>query len=109
MINWMEYAEIQKLKRAGLNKSQVARKLETDYKTVLKYWDMSPDDFSAERELAESRRCKADAFKSYLLKCLKDYPDMSSAQLYDWLKEKTGKDDLPFTERTMRNYVRRLR
>ena len=109
MINWMEYADIQKLKRAGLNKSQVARKLDTDYKTVLKYWDMSPDDFSAERGFAESRRCKADAYKEYLLKCLTEYPDMSSAQLYDWLKENTGKDILPFTERTMRNYVNRLR
>lgn len=109
MINWMEYAEIQKHKRAGLNKSQVARLLSTDYKTILKYWDMSPDDFSAERENASSRRCKADAFKNYILKCLTEYPDMSSAQLYDWLKENSGNDTLPFTERTMRNYVNHIR
>ena len=109
MINWMDYGNIQKLKREGLNKSQVSRKLEIDYKTVLKYWNMSPDDFSAERSLAEVRSSKIDTFKEYILKCLREYPDMSTAQLYDWIKEKTGRDTLPFAERTMRSYVKRLR
>ena len=109
MINWMNYGNIQKLKREGLNKSQVSRKLEIDYKTVLKYWDMSPDDYSAERNFAEIRSSKIDTFKDYILKCLSEYPDMSTAQLYDWIKEKTGRDTLPFAERTMRSYVKRLR
>ena len=109
MLNWMDYGNIQKLKREGLNKSQVSRKLEIDYKTVLKYWNMSPDDFSAERSLAEIRSSKIDTFKEYILKCLREYPDMSTAQLYDWIKEKTGRDTLPFAERTMRSYVKRLR
>ena len=109
MIDWKMYGKIQELKREGLNKSQVARRLNIDYKTVLKYWDMAPDDYSAERGFAENRTCKAAIFKEYILKCLIEYPDMSSAQLYDWLKEKTGQHTLPFTERTMRNYVTRLR
>ena len=36
----MNYGKIQEYKRNGLKKSQVARRLGIDYKTVLKYWNM---------------------------------------------------------------------
>ena len=53
MVDWIMYGKIQEMKRAGLNKSQTSRHLGIDYKTVLKYWDMSPDEYSATRKIAE--------------------------------------------------------
>ena len=45
MVDWIMYGKIQEMKRSGLNKSQTTRRLKIDYKTVMKYWDMRPDDF----------------------------------------------------------------
>lgn len=55
MINWMNYGKIQEYKRNGLKKSQAARRLGVDYKTILKYWDMSPAQYT-EVEQA-SKKC----------------------------------------------------
>ena len=55
------------MKRAGLNKSQTSRHLGIDYKTVLKYWDMSPDEYSATRKVAETRTKKADIYKDFVI------------------------------------------
>ena len=60
MVDWIMYGKIQEMKRTGLNKSQTSRHLGIDYKTVLKYWDMSPDEYSATRKVAETRTKKAD-------------------------------------------------
>lgn len=59
MTDWMKYGKIQEHKRNGLTKSQVQRRLEIDYKTVLKYWEMTPDEFAAEREQAHTRAKKS--------------------------------------------------
>ena len=105
----MTYEKIQELKRNHLNKSQVARRLHVDYKTVSKYWDMPPDEFSACMNRAQRRSRKADVYKEFIVSCLQKYPDMSAAQLYDWIKERTGKKKLPFGHRAFRNYVAAIR
>lgn len=53
MTNWKMYGQIQEHKRKGFNKSQIARLLGKDYKTILKYWDMTPDEFAAEKNILE--------------------------------------------------------
>ena len=45
MVDWIMYGKVQEMKRDGLNKSQIGRHLGIDYKTVLKYRDMSPDEY----------------------------------------------------------------
>ena len=55
MVDWIMYGKIQEMKRTGLNKSQTSRHLGIDYKTVLKYWDMSPDEYSATRKVNRYR------------------------------------------------------
>lgn len=109
MKNWMEYDEIQKLKRNCHNKSQTARKLDIDWKTVDKYWDMSPDEFARSKKASKKRKKKADEFKPFILESLKNYPDLTTAQIEDWLLERTGKKRLPFGERSLRRYVENLR
>ena len=102
MKSWMIYEKIQELKRHKLNKSQTSKKLGIDFKTVNKYWDMPPDDFAIARQNAGCRRKKADIYKDYVVECLQKYPDMTAAQIYDWIKEQTGKKDLEFQERAFR-------
>jgi transposase len=105
----MKYGKIQEYKRKGFNKSQVERKVGVDYKTVLKYWDMSPDEYAAEKENASTRACKPEPYEEYVVECLKKYPDMSAAQLYDWILEKRDGVLLPFKERAFRYYVADIR
>lgn len=105
----MIYGEIQEYKRNGFNKSQTAQKLAKDYKTVLKYWDMSPDEYAAEKENASTRQRKAESYEEYVVECLTANPDMSAAQLYDWLLEKRNGTKLSFKPRAFRNYVADIR
>ncbi len=109
MINWMIYGKIKEHKRDGLNRNQVKRRLSIDYKTVDKYWDMSPDEYASTLEKSKSRTRKADKYRSFTLDCLEKYPDMSAAQVYDWIKEKTGQVTLEFKQRAFRSYVKLLR
>lgn len=101
--------KIQELKRNHLNKSQVSKRLGIDYKTVLKYWDMPPDEFARARERSRVRAKKADAYKSYVVECLQKYPDMTAAQIDDWIRENYSISELPCKERAFRNYVRAVR
>lgn len=109
MVDWIMYGKIQEMKRTGLNKSQTSRHLGIDYKTVLKYWDMSPDEYSATRKVAETRTKKADIYKDFVIECLQKYPDMSAAQIYDWIRERTCLETLEFQERAFRTYVKEIR
>ena len=109
MVNWKMYGKIQEQKRKGFNKSQVSRNLGIDYKTVLKYLDMTADDYAEAKEIAESRSKKADKYKDRVLEYLKKYPDMSAAQLFDRIKEENNIDCLDFKERAFRNFVSGLR
>lgn len=101
------FAEIKKYKSMGLNKSQVERKLQINYKTVNKYWNMNPEEFAELRELAKNRTKKVDKYKDEILTWIEEYRDLSAAQIYDWLLEKYKK--LDFKDRTLRKYVNNLR
>ena len=109
MKDWMTYEKIQELKRNHLNKSQAARRLNADYKTIAKYWDMPPDEYSECKNRAQRRRRKADVYKDFVLRCLQQYPDMTASQIYDWIKEREGAKKLPFRKRSFRSYVRDIR
>lgn len=105
----MDYYKIQEYKRKKFNKSQTARTLGMNRETVLVYWDMSPEDYAARVEAAKTREKKADPHKEFVLECLLNYPDMSAAQLYDWIKERTCLETLDFQERCFRDYVKSIR
>ena len=109
MKNWMYYEKIQELKRSHHNKSQAARQLDIDWKTVDRYWDMSPDEFAKKKEDAKKRKKKADEYRPFILECLTKHPDLTTAQIDDWLRERTGKAQMPFGERSLRRYVEKLR
>lgn len=106
MKGWPMYQELQQLKELGLNKSQVQRKLSIDWKTVNRYWEVTPDEF-AEIRRNNKRTRKLEKYEDQIVKWLQEYPDMSSAQIHDWLKEHYP--DYQGRERTLRRYVRSLR
>lgn len=104
---WNLFGEIKQHKSMGLNKSQVQRLLNINYKTVDKYWDMTPDEYAQLSKEAKSRTKKIDKYKDEILEWITDFRDISSAQVYDWLRERYG--DLNFKERSLRHYISDLR
>lgn len=107
MKGWFMFVEINTYKSLGLNKLQVAKKLTIDYKTVSKYWDMDPSTFQKLHENTKSRSKKIDIYQEQIIEWLKEFSDLSSAQIYDWLLERYG--CLHFKERTLRHYIQQLR
>ena len=101
------YSEIHQLKQIGLKKAQVARKLEIDVKTVSKYWETTPDEFAAIRQKGKIRTKKLKHYRDVILKWLRENPDLTCAQILDWLKEHYN--DFSVRERTLRRYVTELR
>lgn len=100
------YNNIQQLKEQKFNKSQVSRQLNINIKTVIKYWDMPPEEF-AQNQQDSLRFCKLDQYQKQILSRLQQYPDLSAAQIHDWLMEIYPAKC--FRERTVRRYVARLR
>ena len=104
---WNLFIEIKQYKKMGLNKSQIQRTLNINYKTVDKYWDMSPDEYAKLVKEAKNRTKKIDKFKDEILEWITDFRDISAAQIYDWLRERYG--NLNFKERSLRQYISSLR
>lgn len=110
MIDWHMYNEIQKFKSMGFSKSRTAQKLQINFRTVSRYWDMKPADYAAAfRDIHRNmKNSTASRYEADILAWLEEYPDLSSAQIYDWLYEKYGEKPV-VAERTMRRYIAWLR
>jgi transposase len=107
MKGWKVFAEIKELKRKGFNKAQVERIMNLNYKTVTKYWDMTPEEYARLIEESKCREKKLDKYRDDILPWIREFNDISTAQISDWLREKY--EELDLKERTLRNYVMRLR
>ncbi|MBD8007714.1 IS21 family transposase [Bacillus norwichensis] len=101
------YMEIQQLLKRGFSKSKIARKLEVSRTTVYRYLKKSPGEMNDWVIQLKSRRKKLDPHKETILSWLYDYPDVTAAQVFDWLQEKYNVTDV--AESTVRAYVRELR
>src|SRR3974377_1468594 len=106
-MGWKMYSEIHQLKEQGLKKSQAARKLGINVKTVSKYWGMDSERFAQIIENSRNRFKKLDHYETNIVNWLKEFPDMSAAQIQDWLKERC--QFYSVDERTVRRYVILLR
>ena len=101
------FVEIHQLKKSGFKMAQVARRLNLDRKTVSKYWDVQPDEFAKLINRSGVRPRKLDKYEKVIVKWLEEHPDISAAQVEDWLKEHYH--DMTLKERTVRSYVAYLR
>jgi transposase len=104
---WNMYSEIIRLRELGLNISQIARHLDISRNTVYQYGDLNPDEYNQVLEDMQTRQKKLDHKREKILSWLKEYPDLSGAQVFDWLKERHPEIDI--SESTVRNYVSYLR
>jgi transposase len=105
MKRWPMYTELQSLKNLGFSKRQVAEKLQVDFRTVSKYWDMDPDSF--EKTIMNRRRQRdLSLYEGVILDWLLQYPGMTASQVLDWLKEHYS---VAVSERTTRRFVEQLR
>lgn len=68
---------------------------------------MQAEEFANTMKESKVRRKKLDKYEEEIAGWLKDFPDMSEAQILDWRKERYG--DIRCTDRSVRNYVRFIR
>lgn len=104
---WQMYSKIHELKELNLKIAQIARHAGVTRNTVYKYIDMTPEEYHRCLERRGARKKKLDSHKDQILSWLKQYPDLSAAQIYDWLQERYTEIDV--SERTVGNLVNRLR
>jgi transposase len=102
---WHMYNSIHSLKNQGFSKRQVAERLGINFRTVSKYLSMTPEEFN-EKTLNRERRRNLVLYEGVVVDWLKRYPDMSAAQVLDWLKEHY---QVIVAERTVRRFVEKLR
>jgi len=81
------HGEIHQLKIVGLKRTQAARHLGIDIKTVNKYWNMGPYEFAKQRERSGRRTKELEQYEAVVLGWLKEFPDLTAVQVTDWLKE----------------------
>src|SRR5690625_4594017 len=101
------YMEIHQLIKKGFSKTKVAEKLGISRSTVHRYLKKNPSDMSKWVDSIQTRKKKLDEYKELILSWLREHPDMSAAQVLDWLQEKY--ENLEVAESTVRLYVRELR
>ena len=105
--NWIMYHEIHKLKRMGFSASRIARFLGMDARTVRKYLQMTEAQYE-EHLLRSDRKKILSPYESFVADNLKEYPETSTAQIHDWLKE--HHPNLPeASPRTVFNFVMFIR
>lgn len=105
MKGWKMYTEIQSLKNMGFSKRQTASKIGLSINTIRKYWNVDPDEFE-KVVLKRKRRSLLELYENVILSWITDHPDLTGAQVYDWLLEHY---EVTFSERSTRRFVSRLR
>lgn len=104
---WNMYSEIRRLQELGLKVSQIARHLDISRNTVYQYKDLEPDEYDQILVNMQTRQKKLDHKENEILSWLKEFPDLSGAQAFDWLVERYP--HINVCESTVRNYVFALR
>ncbi|MCQ9628644.1 IS21 family transposase, partial [Cetobacterium somerae] len=109
MKGWIMFNKIKTLKEQNLKITQIARILNSDVSTIKKYWNMSSEEFELLRTHYKQRIVgrKMDIYEQLILSWLKEFNDISGAQVFDWLKD--SEHDFSMAERTVRSYVEKLR
>jgi transposase len=102
------YHEIHKLSRNGWSKSRIASFLVINRRTVSKYLQMSENDYIEYLNGQKSRARELRDYESFVKIKLERYPETSSAQMHDWLKEHY--EYFPnVSEKTVFNFVQWIR
>lgn len=101
------YVDIRGMYNQKYSISAIAKKLDISRNTVYKYVNKTPEEMAEWTASTMTRKKKLDEHKELILYWLREYPDVSAAQVQDWLKEKFP--TYKVGESTVRSYVRGLR
>jgi len=93
------------MKNAGFSKRQIAEKQGMNFRTVDKYLSMTSEEFE-ENVLKVERQRNLDLYEGVIADWLRTHPDMTAAQIHDWLKEHY---QVEVGDRTVRRYVNGIR
>lgn len=98
------YSKIQQEKNQGFSREAAARHLGLSWRTVDRYWDMNVDEY----EMLQKKQFSSNLGKheSVIMDWLERFPDLSAAQVLDWIQEHYEE---VYAERTVRRYVYNLR
>ena len=105
MKGYHVYSKIQQFRLAGFSQRQVARRLGINRKTVKRYWEMPVDEYE-EMSSTVCRMQYLDKYQARILEWLREFPDLTAAQVCDWLREHYREE---VSERTVSRYVKQLR
>lgn len=105
MERWLMYCKIQSMKVDGFSQRKISRLLGIHRDTVKKYWDMTPEEYD-ELILEPAKKSSLEQHKEQILAWLKEYPEVTAAEVHDWLKEKY---QITLTEGSTRKFVSKLR
>jgi transposase len=98
------YSKIQQEKTQGFSREAVAKHMGLSWRTVDRYWDMTIEEYETMHKKQYSSALSKR--ESVILDWLERFPDLSSAQVQDWIQENY---DEVYPARTVRNYIRNLR
>ncbi|MBT2580869.1 IS21 family transposase [Bacillus sp. ISL-8] len=107
MDKWEVYVEIHRLNKLGFDVSKIAKKLNISRNTVYRYLEKEPGEMAIWMASTKVRTKRLDAYKEEILCWLEEHPDLSAAQIHDWLTERYP--SLSVGESTVRLYVSSLR
>lgn len=99
------YTMIKQLKEKGFSQNSISQQLGIHRNTVKRYWNVAACEF-AEMSSNTDRRKFLDQYEDIILGWLSEYPNMSAAQVEDWLKEHYKAS---LNSRTVSRYVKDLR
>lgn len=100
------YSKIIDLKEKGFSRRSIATKLNISRNTVKAYLDRDEEEMTEWLASTRKRKKVLDDYQVTILDWLKKNPDMSAAQVCDWLEEQNYGN---YAESTVRRYVKQLR
>jgi len=104
LSNWIMYHEIHKLSRMGFSASKIGRHLVLDSRTVRNLLAMSDQQYEQQLLNTLERVKILSSYEDFVKDRLTSYPDTTTAQMHDWLKE--SHSDLPKASiRSVYNFV----
>ena len=84
---WIMYHQTQKLSMLGFSSKRIARYMGLDPRTIRKYLVMSEQDFEQYLTNLSTRNKVLSDYESFVKDKLTIFPDTTTAQIHDWLKE----------------------
>jgi transposase len=104
----MMYHLVKQMDYEGHSITKIAEHFGINWRTVKRMLSMSEQEFTQGLEKGRLRKRSLDAYESFIKEKLTAYPDTSSAQMHDWLKE--HHPDFPgVSQKTVFNFVQHLR